>query len=291
MNENRLVSASKDKTLRLWDLECFKCKFVLKADFGRFIPLAVDEQYIYTYSLKDGVILWSWKTGEIITKIKCNLGTRECSLAVDETHLYCGPYLANNKIRGIGIWSKNNWRLENYLPLNKGSKGKNGECMRIIIDGDHLYALGLLELIKWNLRDYEEILRWEPISADIYTFSLDSHYLYYGPFVFSRSSRHQIATLLEKEMREIHFVENDEKFVYMSSTDDPYGTVWQKNTWKLHQKLFLQPPNKNVEALAISDKYVFIGSAKDITIWSKEDWQYVQVLSGHSDWIWNLVPF
>jgi WD40 repeat protein len=291
MAENCLVSGSKDKSLRLWDLESFECKYILKGDFGRFIPLAADEQYIYTYSLNDGVIIWSWKSGEINTKIKCDLGTRECALLVDDTHLYCGPYLANNKTWAIGIWSKQNWELEDLLPLNKGSKTRNRECSRIIIDGDHLWALGLLELIEWNLRDYEEIMRWKPISADVYDFSLDSQYLYYGPFVFSRSTRHQVATLLENEMKEIHFVENDEKFIYMSSTDDPYGTVWQKDVLTLHQKLIPQTLNGTAEALAVSDKYVFIGNAKDITVWSKEDWQRVQVLSGHSDWIWNLIAF
>ena len=291
MDKNNLISVSRDNTLRLWDLKSFECVFVQKIDFGFFIPLVIDEQFLYTYSPKLGLILWSWKTRKIIKKIKCDLGRNTCSLAVDNTYVYCCPYIKSKKEWGIGIISKQTWKLHKFIPINKLSK----ECSRIIIDRDQLYALCLLDLIEVNLKNYEQIIDWNPINEDVYSFSLDSQNYYIGPFVISRKTRQHIATLLENNNQEIHHVKNDNDFIYLSSGDlnYPYVTVWQKNIWKLHQKLSMpiQNSRSSVECVIISENYVYISRFNEISIWAKKEWQCVQILSGHSDWITNLIVF
>jgi len=289
---NLLISGSEDNTLRLWDLKDFECKSVIQMDFGEFILLQVDEQYVYTYSPKKGIVVWSWKTRKFITNIKCDLGEDQYSLAVDKIHIYCCPYYPDKNYveGGIGIFSKQDWKLHKFIPL-KQKRNNLGECSRIIIEGDRLFADCLLELYEINLNTYEIVDHWCPIEADIYDYSLDSEYLYFGPFVFSRQTRKQIGKLYEKNCFECHFVVNDKNIVYLRNTGLPYANIWQKGLWKLCQTLRVPKSNGSAESLTVSDKYVCLGSSNEINVWSKTNWECLHVLKGHSGLVRNLIFF
>ncbi|KAJ3077724.1 hypothetical protein HK102_005009 [Quaeritorhiza haematococci] len=66
----RIVSGSRDRTIKFWDLRTQKCERTLRGHDGSVLCLQYDTRYIVTGSSDSSIIVWDFKTGEKIRTLR-----------------------------------------------------------------------------------------------------------------------------------------------------------------------------------------------------------------------------
>jgi predicted Ser/Thr protein kinase len=104
----KVLSASHDKTVRVWDWRKSKCERVLKGHTGSVRCLALLKSNLVVSASWDGTVrVWDWRTGEQQTTLKPNLG-RLHALSVSRD----GKWLAAGGEGGVCLW-----HLDSETPL------------------------------------------------------------------------------------------------------------------------------------------------------------------------------
>jgi len=78
--EDKIVTSSADKTLRIWDAKNQTCSHVLKGHTSIVFGFQISGKYIFSYSDDKTVCVWRLKDGELKRTVK--IGYRVTSLSV-----------------------------------------------------------------------------------------------------------------------------------------------------------------------------------------------------------------
>ena len=127
-----LVSGSRDRSLRIWNLDTQRLIRKLKGHSGSVLCLQFDdspqEDVIVSGSSDTDVIVWKFSTGEIIKKIKNAHSESVLNLKFDKRYL-----VTCSKDKTIKIWNRHDLRPgDREYPLRGADNG--GKCPEYILD-------------------------------------------------------------------------------------------------------------------------------------------------------------
>lgn len=263
---NKVLSASHDKTIRVWDWRKGKCERVLKghSDSVRCLALLGDNR-VASASWDGTVRIWNWRTGKQLAKFTTKVG-RLNALTVSPN----GKWLVAGGEQGIFVRSesgKASWILPkaNVRSLAFHPHGQ------ILAVGDGIGQIWLL-----NIAQSELVARWQahqnavtalafhPNGSLLFSGSEDATLSVWD--VISRSVVKRLEGWHQREIRAVAF-SPDGKFAVSCSMDDRLR-VWSVKDWQL---LLTKEGGRNwALALAFEPSGKFLASAsKDekVKVW------------------------
>ncbi len=263
---NKVLSASHDKTIRVWDWRKGKCERVLKGhnDSVRCLALLGDNR-VASASWDGTVRIWNWRTGKQLAKFTTKVG-RLNALTVSPN----GKWLVAGGEQGIFVRSesgKASWILPkaNVRSLAFHPHGQ------ILAVGDGIGQIWLL-----NIAQSELVARWQAHKGAVtaLAFHPNGSLLFSGSEdatlsvwdVISRSVVKRLEGWHQREIRAVAF-SPDGKFAVSCSMDDRLR-VWSVKDWQL---LLTKEGGRNwALALAFEPSGKFLASAsKDekVKVW------------------------
>ena len=244
---NFLVSGSRDRTLRIWDLETGRlAKKPLRGHVGSVLCLQFDsrpeEDILISGSSDTNVILWRFSTGKMIKKIAS--AHRESVLNLRFDHRFV---VTCSKDKTIKIWNRRELRPgDKDYPL-KGVDG-GGDCPAHIID-----APSLGNPAGYHLSAPEHLMLLEPYT---HLMTLELH----GAAVN--------AIQIYKDQ-------------LVSASGDRHLRVWNIHTGECH--LRIQAHEKGIACVQYDGKRIVSGSSDNtIRIWDPITKAEVARLEGHT---------
>ncbi|ORX87029.1 WD40 repeat-like protein [Anaeromyces robustus] len=97
-NNERIISGSRDQTIKVWDLKTNECIKTLNGHTGSILSLQFDANYLVTGSSDSTIILWDIKSFEIVRRIT---GHQDSVLSVKFNKDYI---VSSSKDHTIRIW-------------------------------------------------------------------------------------------------------------------------------------------------------------------------------------------
>ncbi|YAF98397.1 MAG: WD40 repeat domain-containing protein [Nodularia sp. CChRGM 3473] len=245
-NGQTLVSASADKTIKVWNLNTGKIVSTLLGhnDTVRAIALSADGQTLVSGSGDQTIKIWNFQTFELMRTITPNAGpVWSVALSDDGQTLVSG-----NEDGSIKIWNFHTGQLLRTIA------GHEGRVFSVAInpDGDTFATVGLDKTIKmWGLYT-GELLR-----------TIEGHEDAVRSVIFSR----------------------DGKTLASASWDQTIKT-WNVQTGKLLHTLVGHTSRVVTLALGLDGQTLASGSIDNqVKIWDWQTGKLLHTLSGHSDWI------
>ena len=244
---NYLVSGSRDRTLRIWNLETGRlAKKPLRGHVGSVLCLQFDvrpeEDIIISGSSDTNVILWRFSTGKIIKKIANAHKESVLNLRFDRRFL-----VTCSKDKSIKIWSRNELRPgDKDYPL-KGIDGGGG-CPAYIIDAPSIGGS-----IKYQPSAPEHLMLLEPYT---HLMTLELH----GAAVNA-----------------IQIYKNQ----LVSASGDRNLRIWNIHTGECYSRI--QAHEKGIACVQYDGKRIVSGSSDNtIRIWDPVTKAEVARLEGHT---------
>ncbi len=228
---DKVLSASHDKTIRVWDWRKGKCQKVLKRhnDSVRCLAL-LDHNRVASASWDGTVRISDWRTGKQLARFAANVG-RLNALTVNSK----GEWLVAGGEQGIFVRSEGG-KADRIL-----SKGivrslafhPNGKVLAV---GDSVGQIWLLNIVpseptaRWQAHQGAvTALAFKPDGAILFSGSEDATLAVWD--VVSRSLVKRIEGWHQREIRAVAF-SPDGKFAVSCSMDDRLR-VWQVEDWRL----------------------------------------------------------
>lgn len=179
-NHSILVTGSRDRNLKIWDIKTGRLKSTLEGHTGSVLCLQFDDRYLITGSSDSTLIVWNiYTTTGIPKKVKELMGHGESVLNVkfhENTVVSC------SKDRTVRIWNLEQGTLEMTL------RGHRAAVNAVQFKGDKIVSASGDRTIKM----------WDRVSFVFITkFKLDLQILIYFPSIRTRAnvSRHSIITV------------------------------------------------------------------------------------------------
>lgn len=241
-----LVSASADKTIKVWNLKTLKVQSTLEGhrDTVRAIALSSKDNNLISVSGDKTIKVWDLKTFKHKRTLPSSAGP-VWSLAVTSD----GQTIVTGHENGsIKIWNCSTGRLLRTI------RGHEGRVFSVVMSpDDETFATGGIDksINIWNLHT-GKLLR-----------TITGHQDAVRSLVFSRDGK-----------------------TIASSSWDKSIKIWNMQTGELLHSLLGHTSRVVTLSLGFDDKTLVSGSIdNDIKIWNMQTGQLVETLSGHNDWI------
>ena len=245
-NGQTLVSASADKTIKVWNLETKKTIATLPGhrDTVRAIALSADEQTLASGSGDQTIKIWNFQTFELMKRLIPHAGpVWSVALSHDGQILVSG-----NEDGSIKIWNLYSDKLLHTI------QGHQGRVFSVAIspDGETLATGGLDKTIKvWDINTGELICA---------------------------IAQHQDA------VRSVIFSHDGKKLA--SASWDKTIKIWDWRTTQLLHTLVGHTSRVVTLSLGSDQQTLVSGSIDHhIKIWDWQSGELLRTLAGHSDWI------
>jgi WD40 repeat protein len=244
-----LVSASADKTIKIWNLETGKVRSTLEGhnDTVRAIALTPDDQTLISASGDKTIKIWDLQTSKLKRTITTNAGP-VWSLAISSD----GQTLVSGHENGsIKIWNFPTGQLLRRI------KAHNGRVFSVAMspNGETFATGGLDKNINiWKLYTGERLR------------TITEHQDAVRALIFSRDSNTLASASWDKSIK-----------------------LWNVQTGELLHTLLGHRSRVVTLSLGFDDTTLVSGSIdNDLKIWNMQTGQLVETLPGHNDWILNI---
>ena len=251
----RIISGSRDKTIRIWDLESgapIGKPIEGHSNYVTAVAVTPDGKRIISGSYDNTIRVWDLETGTQIGKTieghRCVVSS--VVITPDGKHIISGSW--DNTIRV--------WDLHNGLPIGNPIIGHKFSVYAVAVTPDGKYVIsgsGDKTIRIWDLKTGNQL--GEPIEEHLNTVSTVA-------------------------------VTSDGKYIVSGSWDNTIR-VWSYSTRKLIREI--KGHSNSIDTIAITQdgKYIISGSAdKTIRIWDLETGnQHGKLIEGHDDSVNTLV--
>ncbi|MCS7264290.1 MAG: WD40 repeat domain-containing serine/threonine-protein kinase [Armatimonadetes bacterium] len=263
---NKVLSASHDKTIRVWDWRKSKCERILKGHKDSIRCLALMGNELVASASWDGTVrIWNWRTGKQQANLVAKVGQLN-ALAVNQN----GQWLVAGGERGVFVRRKNGKVDQILLAKNVRSMAfrPNSQVLAIGDNAGQIWLLNLAQhklMAKWRAHQSAvTALAFHPNGTFLFSGSEDTTLAVWD--IVSQSLVKRLGGWHQREIRAVAF-SPDGKFAVSCSMDDRLR-VWQVKDWQL---LLTKEGGRNwALALAFDPSGNFIASAsKDekVKVW------------------------
>jgi len=260
-----IVSASADKTIKIWNLKTGKLIKTLKGHIGSVNSIAIssDNKYIvsgsgarYTFSNNNDptIKIWNLKTGKLIKTLDACCLTYSVTISNDNKYI-----VASNNV-DARIWDLKTGKLIKIL--NK----YYGDINSVGISADNKYIVSGSNDKTIKIWDLDETVK---ITWDIKT----------GELIKSIKGDNWVYSVA---------ISSDSKYIVSGSSDDTIK-IWNLNTGKLIKTLKGHIGSVNSVAITKDNKYIVSGSSDNtIKIWNLNTGKLIKTLKGHSNTVYSV---
>ncbi|KZO94713.1 WD40 repeat-like protein [Calocera viscosa TUFC12733] len=171
-DRDRIVTGSRDKTIKVWSTQTGRLRSTLRGHDGSVLCLKFDSATSFMVSgSSDGSILaWDFEKGVITRKITKAHAGGVLTLDFDDKWIVSGG--RDNSVR---VWHRANQELHRVM------NGHEGPVNCVILQGSTLVsASGDAKLIMWNIETGEILRRFEGHSRGIACVALTTHRIISG---------------------------------------------------------------------------------------------------------------
>ncbi|KAL6597149.1 WD40-repeat-containing domain protein [Neocallimastix sp. 'constans'] len=114
-DNNKIISGSRDKTIKIWDLKTNECIKTLEGHNGSVLTLQFNEKYLVSGSSDNTIILWDIKTYKIIKRITDHEDS-VLNVKLNENYI-----VSSSKDHSIRIWDIHTGNFIRKLEENNGA--------------------------------------------------------------------------------------------------------------------------------------------------------------------------
>jgi WD40 repeat protein len=109
LTKNHLITASRDQTLIIWDLESYQPTNILRGHTGSVLSVCTSEALeekilIYSGGVDGSVICWDLENGSLIREIKALHDDSVLHIAINDEYLF-----TSSKDKKIKVWHRHSW--------------------------------------------------------------------------------------------------------------------------------------------------------------------------------------
>ncbi|CAO3637967.1 unnamed protein product [Mucor hiemalis] len=168
-NHSILVTGSRDRYLKIWDIKSGQLKHTLESHTGSVLCLQFDDQYLITGSSDSTLIVWNVHTGE---KIKSLIGHGESVLNVK---MRGNTVVSCSKDRTVKVWDLENGTLSMNL------RGHKAAVNAVQFKDDLIVSASGDRTIKiWNINTGKCLQTLDSHSRGIACVEYDGQYIVSG---------------------------------------------------------------------------------------------------------------
>lgn len=277
LDENRIVYASGDGTLKIWNLQTGKLEQTLQGHEGEVTSVAIlDNERIVSASDDHSLIVWNWQTGKIMQILRGHKSGVNSVTVLDRDHIVsaCGD-------ETLKVWDLRIGKVE--YTLTGHARGINAVS---VLDDKRLLSASDDETLKlWNLAT--DIVEQHQFGHE---FSIYDLLVVDENDVVSASAdgKFKIWDLSTGEIKQtINYMEDfnatvklDDQHI-VSSSDEGTLKIWNLQTGEAEQIFTLYAHNIRVMAVLGLERVVFSSNDFVLNIWNTRTNVIERTLSGH----------
>lgn len=296
-DENTIISASSDKTVKIWDLNSTKdnktsCLKTIKGHHGGVNYASFDKEgrKIVSASKDHSIRVWNINSGKCIDSLINNAGSVLCS-----TFSSNGQYvLASSAWGNVILWDLKNDTCYSF-------NHTNWLCTASFSPYDNFFVTASVDdsIRVWDTTKRKQINVWKGHDNTIYSvsFSPDSRYIVSTSGGYSNNSEN-VTKVWDAKTGKLHKVLKGHSGVVTCAVVNPNGkevasSSWDGTIkiWSLEDGVLIRTLNGHtniVESVSYSPDGKYLVSAsydKTIRIWDSTTGFLLYTISGHSDYV------
>ncbi|MBD3230659.1 MAG: hypothetical protein GF329_20940 [Candidatus Lokiarchaeota archaeon] len=322
IDEDVIITSSRDKTIRIWNKDTWECETILKGHEDRIISLAINESYIVSGSQDKTIRIWNRSTG------KCEHVLEGHDGGVNDIDIQDGLIVSGSDDTTVKLWDINSGKLL------KTFNGHQRIVSRVRIRGNHIFSASWDHFVKtWDIEteeciesyeihfdaidamdvnkdatliitgDQSSVINvWDRASREVLqTLRGHNHFimdlLIKGGVIYSCSQDRSVilwdlksGTILKKLEGHIDAVMNVDKYKNLIASASADGTI---RIWDDFSTYSIKTLKKHVDiVLGIAtngDLVASVGTENKIYIWDIEKAEVIREIdTGVNSWIWGI---
>lgn len=168
-DHDKIVTGSRDRTIKLWDISTFQCLRTLKGHQASVLCLKYDDTHLVTGSSDSTVIIWNWETGTPEQRLVSH-SAGVLDVAFDKDHV-----VSCSKDCTIKIWHRKTGKLLRTLT------GHRGPVNAVQLRANRIVSASGDSLIKmWDLKTGEHLRTFSGHTRGLACVQYDGHTIVSG---------------------------------------------------------------------------------------------------------------
>lgn len=322
IDEEVVISSSRDKTIRVWNKKTWECESVLEGHEDRIISLAINEKYIVSGSLDQTIRVWERSSGDCKYILKGHKGGINdidisgnlMASASDDTTVKLWDLETGSLIKTLEghqrIVSRvrirgNNVFTSSWDHFIRTFDIETGECIEsyevhfdaidamdvdtegnVIVSGDQSSIINI-----WDRRSQKVIHRLKGHNHFIMDLVID------GGILYSCSQDKTVmlwdlenGICLKKLEGALDSVMNVAKYKNLIASSSADGTIRIWDDFSTHSKKILKRHEDIVLGIAANDDVVVsVGTENRIFVWDLEQGKCIKEIDiGINSWVWGI---
>jgi len=280
MNNKYIASGSYDKTIRIWDKNSGECLRILRGHTENILDIKLKGNTLISCSEDQTIKVWDISRGDMIKNIPCH-NRKISALAINKNKLISASW-----DHTINVWDMKNWNLIHTFE----GHGDAVDCVdskgNWVVSGDQAN-----KIFVWDLEKKKKVRELNGHSRTVMDVFLEGNILY---------SCSKDRSILLWDINTGNFIRRlyghsdavlsvfKQENCLASASADSTIRIWDDNS--LHSMEILEGHLDEVLAISITDgKLISTGKENILKIWDLERLEFDKEISlPYSSWVWGL---